>query len=130
MRLALAISIPPTAFMLAGLSWPPREAERGSFVALILGLTLSVSASLLARRHPRVTVGVLLALAAYAMVMLGRFGGSFLSTAKEWNRLGPAITLAYLLAASVAIAWVAAFWHARTLWRSLVWVATAQPNER
>lgn len=115
-RLALGISIPPAGYMLASLPWPPRGAELGSFVVLALGLVLSGAALLAGARRPRRVVGALALPAAYGGFMLVRFGRHLVSAATEWGRMGPAATIGYVLAASVAMAWIAALWHSRPLW--------------
>lgn len=117
MRIALGLSIPPSAYMLAGLSWPTTGPELGSFVVLALGLVFSACAIAVARRRPKVAMSMLAILAAYGIFMLTRFGRYLLSATFDWGRMGPATTIAYVLAASVATAWISALWHSRPIWR-------------
>jgi hypothetical protein len=116
MRLALGLSMPVSGYMLAGLPWPPGAAERGSFLALSATLILSALAIVFAGRHPRLAAMIVAGLAVYGTFVLVRFARSLPTLAVEWAQIGPAITIAYLLAASVAAAWLAALWHSRELW--------------
>jgi len=121
MRIALGFSIPPSAYMLTALPWPLTRAELGPFVVLALGLLLSASAMAVARHRPMIAVGMLVILAAYGVFMLGRFGRSLMSAASDWSHMGPATTISFILAASVGIAWIAALWHSRPIWRAFDW---------
>ena len=118
MRLALGISIPVSAYMMFGLPWPPHGRELGSFIILAMGITLSAGAIVLGQRRPNVVFGILIILAAYGVFMLGRFGRALVSAPPAREYSGPAITIAFVLAATVGVAWIAALWHSRRLWHS------------
>ena len=121
MRIALGLSIPPSAYMIASLPWPPTGTELGSFVVLALGLVLSAAAIALAWRRPPITVSILVMLSAYGVFMLTRFGRYLVSAASDWGHMGPARTIAFVLAASVGTAWISALWHSRPIWRATDW---------
>ena len=116
MRLAVAISLLLGVYMIYGLPWPPRGTDLGSLFTLASGVTLSGAALLVGPSRPRLTCALLAVPAIYGGVMLINFGRYLVAARAAWGTVGPAVTIAYTLAASLGVAWVAALWHSRVLW--------------
>jgi len=124
-RLALFI-VSLLALLLAGsLPWPPAPgAERHSAIVLALVLVGSLLASALLSRAPSVALALLVALAAYGCVYMGRLIRLAAIAAGDATYASPAIVLSLALAASLCAASIAALWHARTV------VSSAFPRVR
>jgi hypothetical protein len=118
MRIALGIAVVAASALLLALPWPPRRSDLGSFITLALGLVLSFTTSLVGTRFRRIAFGMLCILGCGGIFMLAHFGHSLVSGsgAAQWANAGPAQAFALVLADSIPIAWIAACWHARSLW--------------
>jgi hypothetical protein len=117
-RITLAISVVIASLMLLSLPWPPSPSEFASFVTLTIAIFLSLGASLVGARSPRSAITALALLGAYGIFMLARLGYTVGSgpDATTWSHAAPATTISLVLAESLATAWIAACWHARSLW--------------
>ena len=132
MRVAIAIGIVIAAYMCYGVPWPPTGgSELGSFLTLVAGIALTATAGVVGARRPHLTCALLALPGLYGVVMVVRFVG-YLDAARRTmgSSFGPGLTLAYLLAATLGVAWAAALWHSRVLWRVGVRddVGAAVPN--
>ena len=116
MRVAIAVGLLVAAYMMYGLPWPLRRADLGSFLTLGTGVTLSAAAFAAGPTRPRLACALLALPAAYGGVMLVNVCRYLVAARATWGSVGPAVTIAYVLAASLGAAWVAALWHSRALW--------------
>jgi hypothetical protein len=115
-RLALSIVVLLSLFLAASLPWPPASgAERQSAIVLTLVLVGSLLASVSLSRAPRFAVALLVALAAYGCVYMGRLVRAAAAAAAGASYASPAIVLSMALAGSLCAASIAALWHARSI---------------
>lgn len=121
MTMALSIALMIAILLLVALPWPPHGVDAGSFLALSIGIALSIVALSLGSRSPRVTIVALLTLAVYGAFILIRIGTQLAAMKRRvpLEHFGPAGTLAYVIGESLGIAWIAALWHGRSLLPSL-----------
>lgn len=116
-RLALAWALLVQGYMLSGIPLhTPTAAESGSLVTLAVLLGLTAFGSVQLGRTPRAALLALGLAAAYSAVMMGRF----VWVVSQWSSeyFGPAVTLSYLIALSMAAALLLGFLTAWPLQRS------------
>jgi hypothetical protein len=113
LRLALGIAAGISFALLLGLPLPPRGDEAVSAFVLMTVLLTSVAAAVLARRTPRMTGVLLVPLGIAACAVSWRLLGAALSRPRD--SLSPAVTIAYVIAASMGAAWLSALWHGRDM---------------
>ena len=118
MRIALGIAIVIASALLLALPWPIGPSDLRSFITLALGVVLSFITAIAGTRFPRSTFGALCILSCGGILMLVQFGHGLASgtSAAQWAHAGPGQTFALVLGESLPIAWIAACWHARSLW--------------
>jgi hypothetical protein len=114
-RIALAVSVIIAGFMLPMSAYPLRALGMGSVATLVVGIPLSICATVLASRSPRITVVMLGLLAAYGVLALGHYGLR-IALHGGGRGLDPTLPATLMLAESLAVAWIAACWYARSLW--------------
>ena len=117
-RIALAVSVIIAGFMLPMSAYPLRALGMGSVATLVVGIPLSICATVWALRSPRITLVMLGLLAAYGVLALGHYGLGIVLHGGG-RGLDPTLPATLMLAESLAVAWIAACWHARWLWNAL-----------
>ena len=117
-RIALAVSVIIAGFMLPMSAYPLRALGMGSVATLVVGIPLSVCATVWASRSPRITLVMLGLLATYGVLALGHYGLR-IALHGGGRGLDPTLPATLMLAESLAVAWIAACWHARWLWNAL-----------
>ena len=106
-RIALAISVIIAGFMLPMSAYPLRALGMGSVVTLVVGIPLSLCATVWASRSPTITLVMLGLLAAYGVLTLEHYG-LWIALHGGGRGLDPILPATLILAKSLAVAWIAA----------------------
>jgi hypothetical protein len=113
LRMALGIAAVISFLLLIALPFPPTGWDAFATVCWITVCLTSVAAAALAERMPWMT-GVLLVPLGIAACALD-FSAMMRLVAQPLGPLGPAVTIAYVIAASTGAAWLSALWHGRAM---------------